>query len=286
MRIGFIGLGRMGSRMALNILKNFNELYVYNRTKEKAYPLIEKGAVWKDNPKELAKDVDVVITMLKDSNAVKWALLSEIGAFHTAKRGTYFIDMSTIQPAVTIELALEAAKRDLHFIDAPVIGSIDQAAEGTLTIVCGGSKEDFEAMLPILKTMGRNIFYVGPSGSGSKLKLINNALIANFPIILAEIRSIAKKSGIDEETLLKVLKTGIFAKPIEYYEKRIFGNDFNTRFSLELMYKDISYAEELANLVEAKPLLISKIKEIYGDAFKKGLKDLDYTAVSLLYEKL
>ncbi|MDT7891513.1 MAG: NAD(P)-dependent oxidoreductase [Thermoproteota archaeon] len=284
MKIGFIGLGRMGSRMAMNLLKRFREINVYNRTYEKAKPLLNAGAKFFKSPKELAKNSDCIITMLRDSNAVKWALLSEEGAFNGANKGSYFIDMSTIQPKVSIELAMEASKRGFHFIDAPVIGSIDQAAEGTLTIVCGGAKEDFEKVLPILQAMGKNIFYVGPSGSGSKLKLINNTLIANFPAIFSEIITIAKRAGLDEKITLDVLKSGIFGKAIEYYEKRVVGKDFTTRFALDLMLKDIKYARELAEDFDAKPYILSKLEELYEAAWNKGWKDLDYTAIALLYE--
>ncbi|HLI46644.1 MAG TPA: NAD(P)-dependent oxidoreductase [Geobacterales bacterium] len=285
MKIGFIGLGRMGSRMAMNVLSQFKELYVYNRTKEKAKNLLDKGAIWCDSPKEVAMNTDVVITMLRDSQSVRWALLSEVGAFNGAKKGMYFVDMSTIQPKVTIEIALEASKRNLHFIDAPVIGSVDQAAEGTLTIVCGGSEEDFKVIKPILQSMGKNIFYVGPAGSGSKLKLINNALIANFPIIFSEVINVARKAGLRDEIVLGVLKAGIFGKAIEYYEKRIIGKDFTTRFSLDLMLKDIKYFKELAEDLAVKPLLTARLEELYQEAFNKGLGNLDYTAISLLHEK-
>lgn len=282
MKIGFIGLGRMGSRMAMNLLKKFGELQVYNRTLEKAKPLVEKGANLSDSPRSLASECDVVITMLKDSRAVREILLEN--AFLTAKQGTYFIDMSTIQPKVSIELAYEASKRGFHFLDAPVIGSVDQAAEGTLTIICGGNEEDFKEMLPILQAMGKNIFYVGPSGSGSKLKLVNNVLIACFPAIFAEVFNLAKKSGLDEKVVLNVLKSGIFSKLIEYYESRVVGKNFTTRFSLELMLKDLKYAKELSEDFKAKYFLIEKLEEIYELAYNKDLKDLDYTSVSLIYE--
>lgn len=284
MNIGFIGLGRMGSRMAMNLLKHYNSLNVYNRTKEKARPLIDKGARLFESPSELAKHSDVIITMLKDSKAVEEVLLGSEGAFNSAKKGTYFIDMSTIQPSVSIRLAREAEKRGFHFLDAPVIGSIVQAEEGTLTIICAGNKKDFEYVLPILEKMGKNVFYVGENGNGSKIKLINNVLIANFPVIFGEIYYLAKKSGVDEKVLLEVLKSGIFSKAIEYYEERIVKKNFATRFSLELMLKDLKYAKELALESKSVSYMIPKLEEVYEEALNKGFKDLDYTAVSLLFE--
>jgi 3-hydroxyisobutyrate dehydrogenase and related beta-hydroxyacid dehydrogenases len=168
MDIGFIGLGRMGSRIAKNLLREYGKINVYNRSKEKAKEIISLGANFFDSPKELAKYSSIIFTMVSNSEAVKEVLLGNEGAFHTARKGTYFIDMSTVEPDVSLEIYNEAKKNGFHFLDAPVIGSIDAAEKATLTIIVGGDKEDFDYVLPILQKVGKNIFYVGPSGSGSK----------------------------------------------------------------------------------------------------------------------
>jgi len=284
MEIGFIGLGRMGIRIAKNLLNNYGKINVYNRTKTKAKEIIEAGARFFNTPKELASNSDLIFSMVSDSKAVKEVLLGDNGAFYGAKKDTYFIDMSTIQPKVSIELYNEAKAKGFHFLDAPVIGSIDAAEKASLTIIVGGEKEDFYFVLPVLQKIGKNIFYVGPPGSGSKLKLINNVIIANIPVILGELLNLSKKSGLDLKIVIDVLKTGIFGNIITYYENRIINKNFSTRFSLELMLKDLTYANELAEESKAKKYLISSLLEVYKEAYNKGLKEIDYTAVSTIFE--
>jgi 3-hydroxyisobutyrate dehydrogenase-like beta-hydroxyacid dehydrogenase len=284
MNIGFIGLGRMGSRIAKNLLKEYGNINVYNRTKEKAKELIELGAKFFDTPKELAKYSNIIFTIVSNSEAVKKVLLGSEGAFHSASKDAYFIDMSTIEPDVSIEIYNIAKQKGFHFLDAPLIGSVDAAEKATLTIIVGGDKEDFEHVLSILQKIGKNIFYVGPAGSGSKLKLINNVLIANTPVIFGEILNIAKKSGLDLQVVLNVLKSGIFGQILTYYENRIVYKNFSTRFSLELMLKDLKYAKKLASTFNCKTAIIDSLVQVYDEAFKKGLSQLDYTSVSTVFE--
>jgi 3-hydroxyisobutyrate dehydrogenase len=192
--------------------------------------------------------------------------------------------MSTIEPDVSIEIYNIAKQKGFHFLDAPLIGSVDAAEKATLTIIVGGDKEDFEHVLSILQKIGKNIFYVGPAGSGSKLKLINNVLIANTPVIFGEILNIAKKSGLDLQVVLNVLKSGIFGQILTYYENRIVYKNFSTRFSLELMLKDLKYAKKLASTLNCKTAIIDSLVQVYDEAFKKGLSQLDYTSVSTVFE--
>jgi len=283
MEIGFIGLGAMGSRIAKNILIKRKKLNVYNRTREKLTSLVELGAIPFNSPKELAKNSDIIFLMLSNSEAVKEVLLGNDGCFYGAKKDTYFIDLSTIQPKVSKYIYTKAKEKGYHYLDSPVLGSIDRAEQATLTIIVGGDKEDFDFIWPYLKDIGNSIHYIGESGSGSKLKLIVNSMFAQFPLVLAESINIAQKSGLDLNIALNVLKETAFAPAIKYFEERVVKKDFSPRFKLELMLKDVSYAKELADDGGVKTLILDKVKEAYELAVKQGHTGKDYSAVSLIY---
>src|SRR5436309_1491676 len=176
--IGFIGLGNMGAPMASNLLNAGFPVVVWNRTESKARPLVEKGATWADGPRHLAEKSDVVITMLEDARAVREVLLGAEGVVAAKHPNLRIIDMSTISPKDSRDIAQQVADRGMIMIDSPVSGSVKAAADASLTVLVGGEPEVVESVLPILRAMGKNVFHLGPNGMGCYMKLVNNVVLA------------------------------------------------------------------------------------------------------------
>jgi 3-hydroxyisobutyrate dehydrogenase-like beta-hydroxyacid dehydrogenase len=174
-KVGFIGLGLMGNPMAKNILKKGFSLTVYNRTKEKTVDLVSLGALVADSPAVLAKEVDVIITMVTSGKDVAEVLFGKNGVAQGAKKGLIVIDMSTIGPTTAKDISQKLHKHGIAFLDAPVTGSTPKAISGELTIFVGGEKEILDSVYGVLSAMGTNIVYLGQAGSGQAIKLINNS---------------------------------------------------------------------------------------------------------------
>ena len=194
-KIGFIGLGIMGAPMADNLIKAGYNLVVYNRTKSKADDLIKLGAELGDSPSDVAKKCKYVITMLTDSPDVQQVILGESGVLEGIQPGSIVIDMSTISPTVTKEINQRLSEKDSSLLDAPVSGGSWGAIEGTLSIMVGGSKSDFESCAHLFEAMGKNIIHTGSSGMGQTTKLVNQILVAGTMNAVAEALVFAAKSG-------------------------------------------------------------------------------------------
>ncbi|MCD6296777.1 MAG: NAD(P)-dependent oxidoreductase, partial [Deltaproteobacteria bacterium] len=176
MKVAFIGLGTMGIGMSLNILKAGNELTVHNRTREKEITLAEQGAKRAESPKDAATGAEIIVTCVSDTPDVEEIILGENGIIHGASKESIVIDMSTISPSATRNLAKELGKKGIKMLDAPVSGGPEGARNGTLAIMAGGDKADFERALPVLESMGKTITHVGPIGAGQITKAINQIL--------------------------------------------------------------------------------------------------------------
>ena len=186
MKIGFIGMGTMGAPMALNVLKAGHEVTVHNRTRNKEEAVAAEGASRAATPKEGAEGADVVITNVSDTPDVEAVVLGENGAIHSMKEGSVLIDVSTISPIATKQIAENLSAKGVSMLDAPVSGGSEGAEKGTLSIMVGGDKDVFERMLPILKAMGSSVTLVGPIGSGQITKAINQTIIAGTYAAVAE----------------------------------------------------------------------------------------------------
>ena len=247
-KIGFIGLGAMGSGMAENLLAAGYAVTGHNRTPAKAEALKAKGASIAASPQDAARHADIVITMLSDNPAVEEVLLGDGGAMAAAKKNALFIDSSTVTPAMSRRCAAFAKTHGLRFLDAPVTGSKNEANAGKLVFMVGGERADYEQAAPLLDVMGQKRFYCGPSGSGATLKLCNNAISATLVTAMAESALIVKSSGLDEKTALDFLtEHGAFACRLSRNKlPKMFSGDFSPQFQLELMAKDVRYFLMLA----------------------------------------
>ncbi|MEM6632664.1 MAG: NAD(P)-dependent oxidoreductase [Bacteroidota bacterium] len=280
MTIGFIGLGIMGSRMAENLLNAGHQLKVYNRSKEKAESLLQKGATWASNPQELAQDVEVLITVLAHPAAVEALALGEAGFLAHLPKGSIWLDSSTVNPSFSRQMAQEAQQRGILFLDGPVGGSKNQAADAQLVFIVGGPEAALETCRPLMETMGQRIVHVGENGMGSSLKIVLNYLLGISMTAFAEGVSLGKALGIPEATLLNVLIGGPVAAPFLARKKEAMetGN-YSPEFPMQWMQKDMHLAS-LTAFEKGIPLPVGNAaKELFQMAVKSGRGEQDFSAV-------
>ena len=242
-RVALIGLGLMGSGMARRLLGAGFPLTVYNRNRERASPLAAEGAHVAASPREAAARADVVLSMVADDAASRAVWLGEDGALAGAAPDSVLIESSTLTVGWIEELAREAADLGLELLDAPVTGTKPHAAAGELLFLVGGSASALEVARPALSTMSRAIVHVGPTGSGARLKLINNFMCAVQAASLAEAVALVERSGLDTARALEVLTGGAPGSPlVKTVSGRMAARDYTPNFLLRLMAKDLTYA--------------------------------------------
>lgn len=242
-KIALLGLGLMGSGMAGRLLSAGYSLTVYNRTPEKAQTLVEQGARLGHTPAEAVTDAEIVLSMLADDEVCRHAWLGKDGALAAAASGAVLIESSTVTPGWIEELDRAARSRGLNLIDAPVTGSRVQAATGQLLFLAGGDTDVLDIVTPVLETMSRGIVHLGPTGSGARLKLINNFVCGVQAASLAEALSLIEHSGLDVEQALRILTEGAPASPLfKTLSGRMMNHEYEPHFSIKLMAKDLRYA--------------------------------------------
>ncbi|HHY38303.1 MAG TPA: 2-hydroxy-3-oxopropionate reductase [Clostridia bacterium] len=247
-KIGFIGLGIMGRPMAKNLIKAGYDLTVYNRTTAKTEEFRGLGARVGDTPADVAKGSDVVITMVSDTPDVEEVILGSQGVIHGARPGSVVIDMSTISPSATREIAQKLAERGVEMLDAPVSGGEKGAIEGTLSIMVGGKKEVFDRCVPVFEAMGKNIVHMGPNGAGQTTKLCNQVLCSLTILSMAECLVLGAKAGLDLEKLLQAVSGGAGGSwSLSNLGPKVIRGDFSPGFMVKLHQKDIRLVLNLAN---------------------------------------
>jgi 3-hydroxyisobutyrate dehydrogenase len=280
--IGWIGLGNMGIPMATNLIHAGYEVTVYNRTAAKAAPLVELGAKTAASPKELAEQVDIVITMVSDSATVEAVMFGTDGVFEGVREGQIVIDMSTISPDTSRHVAAKLKEKGVQFLDAPVSGSVGPAKTGTLVILVGGDKEVYETCSPIFQVLGKASFYFGENGQGSHAKLVVNLMLGITIQGLSEALVLAEKTGLDRRTILDMFAQTAIASPIVTGKSPlILDGNFEAAFALKHMEKDFALALEQAKKVEASLPATAASHQTYLAAKANGLGDKDLTAVLL-----
>ncbi len=285
-KIGFVGLGTMGFPMANNLLKAGYEVIIYNRTLEKAEKLGAQGAKVVLTPTEVAKNSDVIFSMLTADRAVEEVVLGENGLVHGLREGQIVIDCSTISPNTSKKIALELAKYGVEVLDAPVTGSEPQAIDGILTFMVGGKKEVFEQSKPLFDVMGKTSYYMGKNGAGSYTKLANNTMAAINLLSMVEAITMATKAGIDPEIFVKVVSGGgARSGMMDNKTPKILNRDFHANFATALMYKDLGLATQLASEIKVPVPVLSLVKEMLQMAIVKGYADEDMCAVIKCYEE-
>ncbi len=279
-RVGFVGLGLMGGPMAANVARGGFPLTVYNRDAAKAEPLRALGAHVTASAAEAALLSDVVITMLTDAEALRAVALGPHGFLAGVGRDKVWIDMSTVAPAQTRELAAAADAAGWQMLDAPVAGSTGPAKEGKLGIMVGGKRETFEAQRDVLGTMGSHLYYLGPQGSGTLAKLCVNLLVAAQVASLAEAMLLATKGGLDMTAMADVIRGAAVASPLV---DRKLGNILDGRypaaFPLKHMHKDVGLIIDQAHDSGTPLPLTGSAHQLFTAARARGLGEEDLSAV-------
>jgi 3-hydroxyisobutyrate dehydrogenase len=269
--IGFIGLGVMGKSMARNLLKAGYPLLVNTRTKEKANDLIAEGAVWKETVAQLAKEADVVITMVGYPKDVEEVYFGEEGILANVKEGTYVIDMTTSTPSLAEKIYKAAKERNVYALDAPVSGGDIGAKEGKLTIMVGGDEEVFSACKPILERLGTNIVHQGKAGAGQHTKMCNQIAIASNMIGVCEALAYAKRSGLDPLKVLESISQGAAGSwSLSNLAPRMLAGDFQPGFYVKHFIKDMKIALEEAEKMNLQLPGLALAKSMYEELAKAG----------------
>ncbi|CAA9453507.1 MAG: 2-hydroxy-3-oxopropionate reductase [uncultured Rubrobacteraceae bacterium] len=286
-KVGFIGLGIMGKPMARNLIKAGHELVVYNRSREKADELAQEGAAAAASPKEVAAACETVITMLPDSPEVREVVAGEDGVLEGIEEGSLLVDMSTISPVVTEELAAKAGEKGVRMLDAPVSGGEPGAVEGTLSIMVGASEEDFERLRPIFDVLGDTVVRVGEVGAGQVVKACNQIVVALVIEAVSEALVLGSKAGVDPAKIIEVLSGGLAGTKVMEAKKNSFlEHDFDPGFRVELHHKDLGIALA-AGREYGVALPVTAIVDQMLEALKaRGSGDRDHSAILTLIEDL
>jgi 3-hydroxyisobutyrate dehydrogenase-like beta-hydroxyacid dehydrogenase len=286
--VGFIGLGIMGSRMAANLRRAGFELVVWNRTEETARRwAAEHGAEVASSPAEVGASCDRVVTIVVDGPQVESILLDQ-GVRETiaAHQNPLCIDMSTIGPTAARAIGAGLAERRVAFLDAPVTGSSPKAEDGTLTIMVGGERADFERSLELFEAMGELIVHTGPLGDGQMVKLINNAVAAANTAVVGEALLLAKRTGLDLDALVTVMKAGSGASAmLSLKERPMREHDYTTLFKLAHMLKDLRLCLLEAEAAGIGMGFTERIAEILAQANAVGYGDQDFAALLAALEE-
>lgn len=286
-RVGFLGLGIMGTPMALNLKKKGFEVTVWNRSPDKAKALEAHGLSVAATPAELARAVDVFCTCLADPAALEDVALGAQGLVQGARKGQLFIDFSTVSVALVQRLAAEFAAHGVDFADAPVTGSKGGAEKGTLVIMTGCAPETLARAAPIFQGVGEKVVHCGPVGAGTQVKLAGNALIASMLQAFSEGMLLTAKAGVDPRKFVEVVQASGFRSP--YYDfkgKALLERDFATHFSIDLMHKDLSLFLDNAASYRVPTPAAAAMRETYNVARAAGKGAQDITAVITAYEEL
>jgi 2-hydroxy-3-oxopropionate reductase len=280
-RIGFIGLGIMGRPMAAHLLDSGYALTVWNRTRSKMQALVERGAAAGESPKDVAARSDITITMVADTPDAVDVILGTDGAIHGARRGSVVVDMSTISPVATREIARQLGERGVEMLDAPVSGGERGAIDATLSIMVGGKPEVFERVLPVFQKMGKQIVHLGESGAGQVTKACNQLVLSLTLLGVAEALTLARKAGVDPAKVRAALLGGFAqSRVLELHGQRMLDRNFEPGFRTRLYHKDMGIVMETGRSV-GMPLVGGALAaQLYQIAMNQGLEEKDYSVLA------
>jgi len=285
--MGFIGLGIMGGPMAANLVKAGHAVVGYNRRPEPIERLVAAGGRGASNVAEAVAGADVVITMLPDSPDVQTVALGEDGVFANAKPGLLYIDGSTIRPAVSADLAAEGAKRGIRVVDAPVSGGEQGAVDASLSIMVGGSPEDFAAARPVLEAVGKTVVHVGPPGAGQTVKAANQLIVAGTIQLVSEAIVFLEAHGVDMESAIKVLAGGLTGNAIlDRKAAGMLARRFDPGFRIDLHHKDLGIVQAAAREAGVVIPVGALVSQLVASLRAQGHGSLDHSALLLLVEQL
>lgn len=284
-KIGFIGVGIMGKSMVRNLMKAGFELHIFARNKAKVEDVIEEGAVFHESIKECVEGCEAVVTIVGFPQDVEEVYFDEGGIMESAEPGTYLIDMTTTSPQIAQKIYKEGKEKSFKVLDAPVTGGDTGAKAGTLSILVGGDKEDFEACMPLFEAMGTNINYQGEAGFGQHAKLANQILIAGALSGVCEALSYAKAKGLDLNVLLKSVSTGAAgSKQLDTFGPKIIAEDYAPGFFMKHFVKDMKLALIEGNMSGLDLEMLSLVLANCEMLEQEGFGDLGTQALMKFYE--
>jgi 2-hydroxy-3-oxopropionate reductase len=285
--IGFIGLGIMGRPMVKNLLKAGYPLVVHSRSRGPVDEIARAGAKVGSSPRDVAAQSDVLITMLPNSPDVELVALGRDGIIEGARPGLLFVDMSTISPIVSKKVGEALAAKSVKMLDAPVSGGERGAIDGALSIMVGGDKAVFDAVLPIFQAMGKTITHLGPLGFGGFTKLANQIIVAVNLTALGEALTLAKKAGLDRDLTLTALAGGLAgSKCLDQKKPNYLADTYNPGFKIDLHFKDLGLIMESARALGVPLPTTAVVQELFSALRVKGRGGLDHSGVITLLEDI
>ena len=283
-KIGFIGVGIMGKSMVRNLMKAGFELHIYARNKEKVKDVISEGANFHESIQDCVKDCEAVITIVGFPKDVEEVYFEEGNILDSAESGAYLIDMTTTSPMLAEKIYKEGREKGYHVLDAPVTGGDTGAKAGTLSILVGGLKEDFEKCMPLFQAMGTNINYQGKAGCGQHAKLANQIMIAGTLSGVCEALTYAKAKGLDPQVFLDSVSTGAAgSKQLDIFGPKILAGDYEPGFFLKHFVKDMKLALTEANMSELSLEVLSLVLANYEELEAAGYGNLGTQALMKYY---
>lgn len=284
--LAFLGLGYMGSRMAARLIDAGYSVTVYNRDPAKTEPLTRRGASAAQTPADAVRSADIVLSMLSADDAVRAVLLGDGGALAAAKPGAILLEMSTVSPDTAREIAAAAKESGIAALDAPVAGSTPQAEEGSLLIFVGGDPETFETCRPVLLTVGKAAYHMGPSGAGATMKVINNTLLGLGLQAVAEALALGNKAGLNFDQLLDVLGQSTVVAPA--HKGKLLNarsGEYPANFPLRLMHKDFGLALGLAAQLRVPMPATAVAQQLCAAELAKDVEE-DFSATIRLMQEM
>jgi len=286
-KIGIIGTGMLGEAVGLHLLDSGYSVSVYNRTKSKTKNLEEKGADVAELPSVVAESSDLIITCVKDADAVKQVLFGQGGVISGKHNDMTVADMSTINPNAAKEISKKLHDEGIKSIEIPVMGGPNVAIDGKLVLMASGDKESFERFSKVFNTIANKRFFLGESGSAHSIKLAMNLQISLLALSLSEGITLTKKAGFDPEKFLEILNSTYFSTGMSQNKAfKMIKDDYQPTFTLKNMKKDLDTIVASAKDFDAKLPIAERANEIYSQALDAGFGEIDYTGILAYIKKL
>jgi len=286
-KVGIIGLGMLGNAVALHLLDSGFEVTVFNRTKEKTIQAKEKGAKVAISPKETAENSELVITIVKDANAVKEISFGKDGIIEGSHEKLIVADMSTIDPLESKNITKKFQEHNIHKLDIPVMGGPNVAITGDLVMMASGNKEVFDHCKNVFEKIANKVFFLGESGVAHSVKLAMNLQITMLALALSEGITLVKKANVDPKIFLEILNSTYFKTGMsEKKAYKMIDGKYDTTFTLANLKKDISTITSTAKSLGIELPMIKKAEKVYENAIKEGFGEIDYTGIIEYIKKI
>ncbi len=279
-KIAYLGMGIMGRGMAANLIKAGHAVTVWNRTAERCAPLAEQGAQVADSVADAVQGAEIIMYCLSDDAAVEDLVWGTYGLLDAVSAGQIVVDMTTLHPDTSRREAADFGAKGARFLDAPVFGSKNEAAGGGLWIVCGGPRDLYDALTPVLEPLSETTHYMGENGMGASMKLVGNLVVAMQLEALGEAMILASKAGLHPQDVLDVLHVTDFKSPIfDGVGAALIQRDFDVHFALKLMLKDANLIARFAQDLRSPIPAAAAVREVIKGAVNKGWGELNASAL-------